>query len=109
MYTAVHGYVQTVYTAVHGPCTWSVHDPNTTVYMAVFTAMYAVVHGAYGPRTLRHNAYQASQKLITEIFWMAITHINNSFSRNRLVHVFGSCDLLGQNVGYVIAHAQMTL
>jgi len=25
--------------------TWSVHDPNTAVYMGVFTAVYAVVRG----------------------------------------------------------------
>jgi len=37
------GRVQTVYTAVHGPCTWSVHDLNTTgvrlctLYTAVCT------------------------------------------------------------------------
>jgi len=57
VYRAVHGHVQTVYTAVHGPCTWSIHDPNT----AVFTAVYAVIHGVYGPCTTRHNAYQALQ------------------------------------------------
>jgi len=71
MYTAVHGHVQTVYTAVHGPCTWSVHDPNA----AMFTAVHAVVDGVYGPCTPRHGAYQASQKLTTEICWTAITQI----------------------------------
>jgi len=76
MYTAVHGHVQTVYTAVYGPCTRSVHDPNTVnmnpntvVYTAVFTAVYTVVHGMYGPCTPRYNAYQASQKLTTETCW----------------------------------------
>jgi len=34
---------------------------------------------------------------------------NHSFSPNRLVYVFGSRDLLGHNVGHVIAHAQLTL
>jgi len=33
-YTAALGRVQTVYTAVHGPCTWSVRVPNTVVYAA---------------------------------------------------------------------------
>ena len=37
----------------------------------MFTAVYAVVHGLYGPCTPRHNAYQASQKLTTEICWTA--------------------------------------
>ena len=32
--TAALGRVQTVYTAVHGPCTWSVRVPNTAVYAA---------------------------------------------------------------------------
>jgi len=57
------------------PCTWSVHDPKTAVYTAVFTAVYTVVHGVYGPCTPRHNAYQASQKLTTEICWTAIARI----------------------------------
>ena len=101
--TAVHGHVQgtqpcmrlcTLYTAMlvahvhsrprpctdcvhgmHGPCTWSVHDPKTAVYTAVFTAVYTVVHGVYGPCTPRHNAHQASQKLTTEICWTAIAQI----------------------------------
>jgi len=59
-----------LYTAVHGPCTWSVHDPNT--------AVYEVVHGVYGPCTPRHNAYQASHKLTTEICWTAITQIHSA-------------------------------
>ena len=52
LYTAAHCRVQTVYTAVHGPRTWSVRDPITAVYRlctrpctvntAVFTAR---VHG----------------------------------------------------------------
>jgi len=62
MYTAVHGHVQTVYTAVHGPCTGSVHDPNSAVYTAVFTAVYAVVHGVYRPCTPRHSAYHRHRK-----------------------------------------------
>jgi len=46
MYTAAHGRVQTVYTAVHGPRTWSVRDPIMAVYAArtrpctVNTALY---------------------------------------------------------------------
>jgi len=32
--TATLGRLQTVYTAVHGPCTWSVLVPNTAVYAA---------------------------------------------------------------------------
>jgi len=32
--TAALGCVQTVYSAVHGPCTWSVRVPNTAVYAA---------------------------------------------------------------------------
>jgi len=32
--TAALGRVQTVYTAVHGPCTWSVRVPNMAVYAA---------------------------------------------------------------------------
>jgi len=79
----VHGREEpfTPYTAVfaahvygrprHGPCTWTVHDPNTAVY----TAVYEVVHGVYGPCTPRRNAYQASHKLTTEICWTAITQI----------------------------------
>jgi len=34
VYMAAHGRVQTVYTAVHGPRTWSVRDPITAVYAA---------------------------------------------------------------------------
>ena len=63
---SVHGRVQTVYTAVLGPRTWSVRDPMTAVYAArirpctvntaVFTArvhgivrtVYTAVHGVYG-------------------------------------------------------------
>jgi len=52
VYTAAHGRVQTVYTAVHGPRTWSVRDPITAVYAArtrsctVNTAVFtARVHG----------------------------------------------------------------
>jgi len=70
VYTAAHGRVQTVYTAVHGPRTWSVRDPITAVYAArkrpctvntaVFTArvhlivgtVYTAVHGVYGSCTL---------------------------------------------------------
>jgi len=69
VYTAAHGRVQTVYTAVHGPRTWSVRNPITAVYAAhtrsctvntaVFTArvhgivrtVYTAVHGVYGPCT----------------------------------------------------------
>jgi len=69
MYTVAHGRVQTVYTAVHGPRTWSVRDPITAVYvartrpctvnMAVFTArvhgiiriVYKAVHRVYGSCT----------------------------------------------------------
>jgi len=69
VYTAAHGRVQTVYTAVHGPRTWSVRDPITavyaartrscTLYTAVFTArvhgivrtVYTAVNGVYGPCT----------------------------------------------------------
>ena len=52
VYTAAHGRVQTVYTAVHGLRTWSVRDPITAVYAArtrpcsVNTAVFtARVHG----------------------------------------------------------------
>jgi len=40
VYRPVHGRVQTVYTAVHGLCIWSVYDPNTAVYPVpgLFTA-----------------------------------------------------------------------
>ena len=71
VYTAAHGRVQTVYTAVHGPCTWSVrdrvHGVYTAVYTAVFTARvhggvptvyiaaYTAVHGLYRPCTLACN------------------------------------------------------
>jgi len=79
VYTAVHGHVQTVYMAVHGPCTWSVHDPNTAVYtavfQAVFTAVYTAVHGVYGPCKPRHNALQDSQKLTTKTCSTSITQI----------------------------------
>jgi len=69
LYTAAQGRVQTVYTAVHGPRTWSVCDPITAVYAArtrpctvntaVFTArvhgivrtVYTAVNGVYGPCT----------------------------------------------------------
>ena len=69
VYKAAHGRVQTVYTAVHGPRTWSVRDPITAVYAArtrpctvntaVFTAhvhgivrtVYMAVHEVYGPGT----------------------------------------------------------
>jgi len=69
VYTAADGRVQTVYTAVHGPRTWSVCDPITAVYAAhtrsctvntaVFTArvhgivctVYTAVHGVYGSCT----------------------------------------------------------
>jgi len=65
MCTAANGRVQTVYTAVHGPRTWSVRDPITAVYAArtrpstlntaVFTArvhgivrkVYTAVRGVY--------------------------------------------------------------
>jgi len=70
VYTAAHGRVQTVYTAVHGPRTWSVPDPITAVYgprtrpcsvnTAVFTVrvhgivrtVYTAVFGVYGSCTL---------------------------------------------------------
>ena len=96
------------------PCTghgrtmyMAVHDPNT----AVFTAVYAVDHGVYGPCTPRHNAYQASQKQSRQQKFVGrlLLKCNNSFSRNWLVYVFGSRDLLGHNVGHVMAHAQLTL
>jgi len=66
VHTAAHGRVQTVYTAVHGPRTWSVRGPITAVYAArtrpctvntaVFTArvhgivrtVYTAVYSAYG-------------------------------------------------------------
>ena len=58
VYTAAHGRVQTVYTAVHGPRTWSVRDPITAVYAtrirpctvntAVFTAhVHGIVRTVY--------------------------------------------------------------
>ena len=34
VYTAVHGRVQNVYTAIDGPRAWSVRDPITAVYAA---------------------------------------------------------------------------
>jgi len=49
VFTAAHGRVQTVYTAVHGPRTWSVRDPITAVYRE---------HGRlYGP-CARHCMYR---------------------------------------------------
>ena len=69
VYTAAHGSVQTVYTAVQGPRTWSVREPITAVYAvrtrpctentAIFTArvhgtvrtVYTAVHGVYGSCT----------------------------------------------------------
>ena len=69
VYTAAHGRVQTVYTAGHGPRTWSVRDPipavcaartrPCTVNTAVFTSpvhgivrtVYTAVHGVYGSCT----------------------------------------------------------
>jgi len=43
-----HGHVRTVYTAVQGPCTCSVHDPNTAVSRPVHGGH---AHGrVYGPR-----------------------------------------------------------
>jgi len=58
VYTAAHGRVQTVYTAVHRPRTWSVRDPITTVYAArtrpctVNTAVFTTVCTAlYVPST----------------------------------------------------------
>jgi len=56
LFTArVHGRVRTVYTAVQGPCTWSVYDPNTAVCPVpgrlygpctrLFTACTDPVHG----------------------------------------------------------------
>jgi len=69
VYTAAHGRVQTVYTAVHEPRTWSVGVPITAVYAArtrpctvntaVFTArvhgivrtVSTAVHGVYGSCT----------------------------------------------------------
>jgi len=67
--TDLSGHVQSVYTAVHEPRTWSVRDPITAVYAArtwpctvntaVFTArvhgivrtVYTAVHGVYGSCT----------------------------------------------------------
>ena len=75
VYTAAHGRVQTVYTAVHGPRTWSVPDPITAVYAArtrpcsvntaVFTVrvhgivrtVYTAVFGVYGPCTSACKRY----------------------------------------------------
>jgi len=69
VHTAAHGRVQTVYTAVHGPRTWSVRNTITAVFAArtrsctvdttVFTArvhgivrtLYTAVHGVYGSCT----------------------------------------------------------
>jgi len=70
VYTAAHGRVQTVYTAVHGPRTWSVRHPITActdrvhrraraVYMVLprpctgytYTVVYPVHGRVYGPRT----------------------------------------------------------
>jgi len=66
LFTAALGRVQTVYRAVHGPCTWSVRVPNTAVYAAGTrqnTAGYAActrpstysIHGraVHGPCTGR--------------------------------------------------------
>jgi len=55
LYTAAHGRVQTVYTAVHGPSTWSVRDPITAVFTArvhgIVRTVYTTVHGVYGSGT----------------------------------------------------------
>ena len=45
MYRVHHqGRVQIVYTAVHGPRTWSVHDPYTAVYGCALC-----IRRVYGP------------------------------------------------------------
>jgi len=109
VYTAVHGRVQTA----HGPCTWCVHDPNAAAaptrpcFQPVpctrpFTACTDRVH-----HDTVHSRHRKSwqQKLVGRL----LRKSNNSFSGKRLVYVFGSRDLLGHNVGHVIAHAQLTL
>ena len=41
-----NGNVRTVYTAVQGPCTWSIHDPNTVVSRSVHGGhVHARVYG----------------------------------------------------------------
>jgi len=60
VYTAAHGRVQTVYTAVHGPRTWSVRDSIMAVYATrtrPCTAVYRE-HGLLYDPCARHCTYR---------------------------------------------------
>jgi len=96
------------------PCTDLVHGHARTVYIPMNSRVHGqrpctrFVHGEHGrerPSTLSVNTTRWQQKLVGGLLLKS----NNSFSRNRLVYVFGSRQLLGHNVGQVIAHAQLTL
>jgi len=66
--TATLGRVQTVYTAVHGPCTWSVRVPNTAVYAAGTwqnTAWYAA---RIRPCTYRIHGRARAVSVYTAVF-----------------------------------------
>ena len=101
-----------VYTAIYTvrapPCTRTdhVHGPNTAVYTAVFTRSFMACTDRVHHDTM-HTRHCKSwqQKFVGRLLLKS----NHSFSPNRLVYVFGSRDLLGHNVGHVIAHAQLTL
>jgi len=94
-----------MYMARARSCTQSVHGPGRVP--CTWAAMYTGrKHGRVHHDTM-HTRHRKSrqQKLVGRLLLKS----NNSFSRNQLVYVSGSRDLLGHNVGHVIAHAHLTL
>ena len=114
VYTVAHCRVQTVYTAVHGPRTWSVRDLITAVYAActrpctvntaVFTArvhgivrtVYTAVHGVYGSCTpackgLVHGASTAMYRVLLHgrelCTWPCLRPVHTAAGRVQTVYM----------------------
>jgi len=87
LYTAAHCRVQTVYTAMHGPCTWSVRDRVHGRVHSASTAVYRVhlhgrvlctrpclrpctqsVHGRGRPRAAVHSLYTAAHCRVQTVY-----------------------------------------
>ena len=78
--TAAIGRVHSLYTAVHGPRTWSVRDP--------ITAAYTAVHGVYGSCTMAckgrvHGASTAMYKYTYTVGYSVHGLVYGPYGRSR--------------------------
>jgi len=82
VYTAAHGRVQTVYTAVHGPRTWSVRPPYTSVYRELGRL--------YGPcaRHCTYRVHRRSQR-VRIVYTVVQGRVHGASTAMYMVHLHG--------------------